>query len=161
MDTAVHARIRPATPADAFAVAALTMQNDRESGSTPRSGFLDDFADAWLTDTAAGRRLTWLAEGATGRPLGMVHGAIVTRLPSSRRATDAWFHVSLLHVTADSRGHGLGERLLRTLLEDLTVRGVTRVQLNAVPAARSLYARVGFTPPVASLLEWRPVRHTI
>ena len=39
----------------------------------------------------------------------MLHGTRVQKLPSAHRPADAWFHVSLLFVTRDARGCGIGE----------------------------------------------------
>lgn len=145
--------VRLAEPRDAFAVAALTMQDDRECGAAIEEGFLDRFADAWLADRA---RVTFLAEAADGRPLGVVTAAVVTKLPSSRRPVSTWLHVSLLFVTNDARGLGLGRRLLDALREWGAGHDVTRMQLNAAPEARSLYVRAGFGAPSPGLMEWRP-----
>ncbi|CAN7453014.1 GNAT family N-acetyltransferase [Knoellia sp. LjRoot47] len=144
--------IRLAEPRDAFAVSALTLQDDRECGAVVEPGFLDRHADAWLADRA---RVTFLAEAPDGRPLGMVTASVVTKLPSSRRPDGCWLYVSLLFVTADARGAGLGGRLLEALREWCAENGVSRIRLNAAPRARSLYARAGFTQPPDSLMEWR------
>ncbi|KGN33407.1 hypothetical protein N802_14845 [Knoellia sinensis KCTC 19936] len=143
--------IRLAEPRDAFAIAALTMQDDRETGATIAPGFIDRYADAWLADR---NRVTFLAEGTDGRPLGMVTAAVVTKLPSSRRPDERWLHVSLLFVTQDARGAGLGARLLATLKEWSRAHAVSRMQLNADARARSLYERAGFGPATAELMEW-------
>jgi GNAT superfamily N-acetyltransferase len=152
MDDADGVRVREAVPSDAFSVAALHIQDERERGGVVPPGFLDAFADAWLRDRA---RRTWIAEDVRGRPLGVVHGTRVQKLPSTHRPADAWFHVSLLYVAPDVRGVGLGERLLRALLDWAATDRVTRVQLNAVPEARTLYERVGFGPPSERLMELR------
>ena len=144
--------VRLAEPRDAFAVAALTMQDDRECGATVEPGFLDTFADAWLADD---RRVTFVAEAPDGRPLGLVTAAVVTKLPSSRRPATKWLHVSLLFVTKDARGEGLGARLLDSLREWCAAHDVTRMQLNAAPRARPLYERAGFGDPSPGLMEWR------
>ena len=146
-------RVRLAEPRDAFAVAALTMQDDRECGAVIEPGFLDAFADAWLADR---NRVTFLAEAPDGRPVGMLTASVHTKLPSSRRPVSRWLHVSLVFVTADARGAGLGARLLGALREWCTEHDVSRVQLEAAPEARSLYVRAGFGPPSAGFLEWRP-----
>ncbi|KGN38863.1 GNAT family N-acetyltransferase [Knoellia subterranea] len=147
----MSAVIRLAEPRDAFAIAALTMQDDRETGATIESGFLDRYADAWLADR---HRVTFIAEATDGRPIGMVTAAVVTKLPSSRRPDSRWLHVSLLFVTPDARGAGLGARLLATLKEWGRAHAVTRMQLNAAPEARSLYERAGFTAATAEFMEW-------
>ncbi|MGG5258763.1 N-acetyltransferase family protein [Phycicoccus avicenniae] len=152
METTQDVRVREAVPTDAFSVGALHIQDERERGITPAPGFLDAFADAWLRDRA---RRTWLAEDPSGRPLGVVHGTRVQKLPSAHRPADAWFHVSLLFVTPDARNAGVGERLLRALLAWAPTDRVTRVQLNAVPEARGLYERVGFGAPSDRMMELR------
>lgn len=152
VETTRAVRVREAVPSDAFSVAALHIQDERERGGRVPPGFLDRFADAWLRD---GARRTWLAEETGGRPLGTVHGTRVQQLPSADRPAGAWFHVSLLFVTPDARGCGTGERLLRTLLDRAAADAVTRIQLGAVPEARTLYERVGFGPPSERLVELR------
>lgn len=147
--------VRLAEPRDAFAVAALTMQDDRECGAAPEDGFLDRFADAWLADRA---RVTFLAEAADGRPLGVVTAAVVTTLPSSRRPVSSWLHVSLLFVTKDARGQGLGTRLLEALRMWGAEHDVGRVQLDATADAHSLCVRAGFGKPAPELMEWRADR---
>ena len=144
--------VRSAEPRDAFAVAALHLQAEREWGQRIPPGFLDTLADAWLRDRS---RQTWLAEDERHNPLGAVHGSLVRKLPSPRRSSTAWMHLGFLYVTREVRGQGLGEQLLRTVLAWCEAQGVERVQLNAVDEARSLYERVGFGPPSAGLLELR------
>lgn len=143
--------IRLAQPRDALACAALTMQDDRESGATIEEGLLDRYAQAWLADKA---RVTFVAEAPDGRPLGMVTAAVVTKLPSSRRPSHRWLHVSLLFVTQDARGDGIGTSLLEALRLWAGEHHVTRMQLNAVERARPLYERAGFASPTAELMEW-------
>ena len=152
METADGVTVREAAPTDAFAVAALHLQAEREWGQEVPPRFLDTFADAWLRDRA---RRTFVAEDARRTPLGTVHGSVVRKLPSPRRPTDAWMHVSFLFVTAGARHRGVGEALLRTLLAWCAEHDVVRVQLHAVDEARSLYERVGFAPPADGLLEVR------
>ncbi|HSO64878.1 MAG TPA: GNAT family N-acetyltransferase [Ornithinibacter sp.] len=152
METADGVTVREAVPTDAFSVAALHLQAEREWGQVAPPRFLDTFADAWLRDRA---RRTFLAEDARGTPLGTVHGTVVRKLPSPRRPTDAWMHVSFLFVTAGARGHGVGEALLRALLGWCADHDVVRVQVDAVDEARSLYERVGFVPPPEGLMEVR------
>jgi len=144
--------VREARPSDAFSVGALHIQHEREEGHAVAPGFLDALSDAWLRDRA---RRTWVAEDDRGRPLGVLHGSRVQKLPSAHRPADAWFHVSLLFVTADARGQGIGQQLVEALLAWARADGVTRVQLNAVPGDRTLYERMGFGPPSERLMELR------
>lgn len=145
--------IRPAGQQDALALAALALQMGRELGHATEPGFLDRYAEAWVR--ALDHRPTWLAQLPDGRPVGALVTARVDKLPRLGRATTSWLHVSSLFVTADLRGAGLGERLLREMLTWARDHGVERVQLNSVLEARSLYTRVGFTAPDRRLLEIR------
>lgn len=145
--------MREATREDAFAVAALHLQDDLASGVAPRPGFLDEFAAAWLA--AAEGRASWLAEQADGRPVGVATVARIRKLPSLRRPVHEWWHLSLLYVTPDCRGLGLGERLLTGVVEGARAAGVPRIQLTAVDEARPLYERMGFGRPAEGLMELR------
>lgn len=152
METADGVTVREAEPTDAFSVAALHLQAEREWGQVAPPRFLDSFADAWLRDRA---RRTFLAQDSRGTPIGTVHGTVVHGLPSPRRPTDAWMHVSFLFVTPAARRRGVGEALLRTLLGWCVEHDVVRVQLNAGDETRSLYERVGFRVPSEGLMELR------
>jgi predicted GNAT family N-acyltransferase len=56
-------------------------------------------------------------------------------------------------VLAPYRGRRLGRRLLDALVEDARARGFTRVALNAQDHAVAFYAKAGFTPFGATLVE--------
>ncbi|NHA68501.1 GNAT family N-acetyltransferase [Phycicoccus flavus] len=150
METTRALRVREAAPTDAFSVAALHLQDDRERGRAVPAGYLDTLADAWLRDRS---RRTWLAEEPSGRPLGTVHGSRVPLLPTVREPAGARLDVDFLYVTADARGEGIGERLLRTLLDRARADGVRTVRMPAAPAARALYTRLGFAPPAERVVE--------
>ena len=137
----------------AFQLAALVLQADRADGTPGRTGFIDEYADAWLADRE--HRPAWLATQSDGAPAGLISTALVRKLPSLRRAATSWMHVSLLYVVPELRGEGLGERLLRRMIVWGEGNGVERFQLNAVPEARTLYERVGFSAPDPRLMERR------
>lgn len=142
--------VRPAEPRDAFAVAALHLQAEREAGAQVPAGFLDALADAWLRDRS---RRTWLAEDARHNPLGVVHGTVVRTLPGPRHAGTACLDLGFVFVTRDVRGRGLGEQLLRTVIGWCEAQGVDRVRVDAVESLRPLYEHVGFGPPAEASLE--------
>ena len=91
--------VRPAEPRDAFAVAALHLQAEREAGAQVPPGFLDALADAWLRDRS---RRTWLAEDARHNPLGAVHGTVVRTLPGPGHAGTACLDLGFVFVRTDS-----------------------------------------------------------
>jgi ribosomal protein S18 acetylase RimI-like enzyme len=49
-----------------------------------------------------------------------------------------------VYVEAAWRRRGVGEALLRAILDALAVRGIRRVVLHASPDGRRLYERLGF-----------------
>lgn len=72
-----------------------------------------------------------------------------------------------LYVTAQGRGHGLGTRLVETLLDEARRIGYREMRLDTLPTmaeAIGLYRRFGFTPmepyydtPIAGTLFMRKV----
>lgn len=138
---------------DALIVAALVLQADLDAGAARRPGFLDTYAEAWLADVE--HRPTWLACVEDGTVVGVVQATLVRKLPSLRRATTGVVHVSQVFVHPDHRGRGIAEGLLRAMLAWGGEQGVERYTLNAVPEARTLYARVGFGPPAERFMERR------
>ncbi len=146
-------RIRMADRDDAFIVAALVLQMDRAAGERPREGFVDEYADAWLADFD--HRPTWLACLPDGTAVGLVQAGLVRKLPSLRRPTTSWMHVSLVYVRPSERRRGLAERMLQRMIAWGAAHGVERYQLNSVPEARSLYERLGFRTPSGRFMELR------
>jgi len=63
----------------------------------------------------------------------------------------AWIGMMLVHP--DHRGRGIGTSLMRRALEYLEGRGVTCIRLDATPAGRPVYEKLGF------VAEWSLTRH--
>ena len=154
-DTVDPVVVRPAEPRDAFAVAALHLQAEREAGAEVPPGYLDRLADAWLRDRS---RHTWLAEDARHNPLGAAHGTVVRTLPGPGHPGTGRLDLAFVYVTRDARGRGLGEQLLHAVVAWCGAQGVERVRVDAAPALRPLYERVGFGPPEEASLELRVTR---
>ncbi|KYH44728.1 GNAT family N-acetyltransferase [Branchiibius sp. NY16-3462-2] len=147
-------RITRATRDEALIVAALALQMDLEDdAATPRSGFLSEYADAWLADSAS--RPTWLAFGPEGEAIALVQSVLITKLPSLRRPVVSWLHVAQVFVVPAHRGQGLAGRMLTVLQDWARAHQVDRVQLNARQQARGVYERAGFVPASDRLMEWR------
>ncbi len=144
-------RIERAVPEDAFVLAAMTLRWDLEGGSPRRDGFIDEFAESWLAQGSA--RPAWLMRRDDGDPVAFAIGILATSLPSLRRPTGGWLHLSSVYVAPDLRGHGVGESLLRHIIDWAAQSGLYRVQLNATDRARSLYRRVGFGGPQDTLMQ--------
>jgi predicted GNAT family N-acyltransferase len=56
-------------------------------------------------------------------------------------------------VLASHRGRGIGRLILDALVADASERGFARVALNAQDHAVEFYAKAGFTPFGATLVE--------
>lgn len=138
---------------DALVLAGLQLQADIESGGTRRSGFLDEYADAWLAQYD--RLPTWLALHPDGDPAGMVVTRFDRKLPSLCRPTTAVIHVASVFVRPQDRSHGIAEGMLREVLDWGRKEGVQRYTLNAEPKARTLYERLGFGAPNERWMERR------
>lgn len=130
---------------DAFALAALRLQMDLESGESNRPGFLAEYADHFLANYEG--MPTWLATAGDGSPVGMVQTALVPRAPALHRPAEPMLYVAVVFVTPASRGHGLATRMLRVVDAWADERHVSRMMLNSRPQARSLYERLGFRAP--------------
>ncbi|WP_158607560.1 GNAT family N-acetyltransferase [Flexivirga caeni] len=136
---------------DALAMAALNLRWDRDGGAPPRTGFLDEFADAWSSD--ADHYPAWLARRADGDPVGFAVGVVARSLPSLRHGAGGWLHLSRLFVVPDLQGQGVGARLLDTVIRWSVDSGLYRVQLNATDQARAFYRRAGFGSPQDTLMQ--------
>lgn len=130
---------------DAFALAALRLQMDLESGESNRPGFLTEYADHFLANYEG--LPTWLATAGDGSALGMVQTALVPRAPALHRPAEPLLHVAVVFVTPDSRGHGLATRMLRVVDAWADDHHVSRMMLDARPQRRSLYERFAFGAP--------------
>ncbi|HBO55162.1 GNAT family N-acetyltransferase [Janibacter terrae] len=151
MDT----RIRPVERDDAFALAALRVQQDRERGHAPRDGFLLAYADAFLADFASYRG--WIAEQGDGRPVGCVLALRVRKLPTlGLPGRPEWWYVQQVYVSADLRRRGVATRLVHAVQEAAAAERVRWVRLNASDAGRPFFDAMGFTAPRDRLREWLP-----
>ena len=148
-------RIRPVERDDAFALAALRVQQDREQGRAPRDGFLMAYADALIEDFASYRG--WLAEEVDGRPVGCVLALRVRKLPTlALPGRPEWWYVQQVFVSTDRRRRGIGRRLMHTVQGAARTEQIRWVRLNASTAGRPLFDEVGFGQPMDRLREWVP-----
>ena len=147
--------LRPVERDDAFALAALRLQQDREQGRASREGFLVAYADAFLDDFAAYRG--WLAEEGDGRPVGCLLAQRVRKLPTLARAgRPEWWYVQQVFVKAARRREGIARRLVHAAQEAATAERVRFLRLNASEAGRALFDATGFADPMDRLREWVP-----
>lgn len=142
--------IRRATADDALVVAALHLQLARQLGMPPEQGFLDRFAEVWLDERP--ERPTWIAE-ARGEHAGILETRRIRALPWPGRPTVTWLQVGVLFVTRDQRRCGVGEALLRGMIEWARTTDVRWIRVTVPDEEdRPFYSRLGFTAP-ESVLE--------
>lgn len=131
--------IRPMTDGDAAAVLAIyqagidtgdaTFETTAPDWETFRAGRLPEHSLV-ATDPATGRVLGWAALS-----------------PVSDRCAYAGVAENAVYVHPDARGRGVGEALLRALVEGAEKAGIWTVQAGVFPentASLALHAKVGF-----------------
>jgi len=133
--------IRPATPADAAAIAAVYNHYVLHTPVTFEE-------DAVTTEEMAGRiaevqqSTNWFVEAEDGKILGYAYAGKWKSRCAYRYAVE-----STVYLDKDATGRGLGTKLYRTLLDDLRGRGLHSVIGGiALPNAASvaLHEKLGF-----------------
>ncbi len=145
--------VRDAVPADRDALLAMTaalQDHERQINANRRPG--TDMADSHL---ALLERLVARHEGrllvaeADGRPVGMLV-CFVDEAESYIVASDRRFgYVSDLFVTPQTRGRGVGRRLLAEAERHFRALGLVQIQIGTLAnntAARAAYEAWGFRP---------------
>lgn len=100
-----------------------------------------------------GEYLAWVAEDAAAPPAIIGGAGVQLRqiLPRPRQGDsnlELGPEAIVLNVYVEPawRRHGVGEALMRTVLDTLAARGIRRVVLHASDKGRRLYERLGFVP---------------
>ena len=137
--------IRPATEADLEAVGAVTVEAYTADGFV---GAHDDYAST-LTDAASRFRDAELivAQDESGTVLGSVT-VVRPGTPYAEISRPGELEFRMLAVTAAARGRGVGETLVRAVIDKAREAGATHVVLSSsekMVAAHRLYERLGFT----------------
>jgi ribosomal protein S18 acetylase RimI-like enzyme len=109
-----------------------------------------------------GEYLAWIARG-TESPHTIVGGAgaqlrpILPRPHGERDDLELGPEAIVLnvYVAPEWRRRGVGEALMRAVLDGLAVRGISRIVLHASDDGRRLYERLGFIPTNEMRLEER------
>jgi L-amino acid N-acyltransferase YncA len=129
---------RPATPADAAAIATIYNQGIADRVATfetePRSS--EDIA-AWFQPD----RLIVVAEGTEGV------AAFAASFPYSARPCYAGINEFSVYVAREARGTGAGRAVLGALIETATAHGLHKLTSRVFPentASRTLLKRLGF-----------------
>lgn len=147
--------IRPATEADLAAIGAITVEAYRVDGFV---GDHDDYATT-LADSATRFRDAELlvAVDSADEVLGSVT-VVPPGTPYAEISEPGEVEFRMLSVAAAARGRGVGEALVRAVIERARAAGAARVVLSSsekMLAAHRLYERLGFTRLPAR--DWAPL----
>jgi ribosomal protein S18 acetylase RimI-like enzyme len=136
--------IRPATEADLSAVGSVTVEAYTADGFVSAH---DDYA----TTLADARSRFRDAELLVAEDSGTVLGSVTVVLPGTPYAEvsrQGELEFRMLAVSAAARGRGVGEALVREVIDRARAAGIGQVVLSSsekMLAAHRLYERLGFT----------------
>jgi GNAT superfamily N-acetyltransferase len=138
--------IRPATEADAPALAAQRVAMFHEMGQVPVAGpqvFEQQSAAAFATSLGSGACFAWLADTGSA-PVGSVALLLYPRLPSPKLAATQEGYLLNVYTVPEWRGHGVATALVATAIAKARVLGLARVRLHATTQGKPIYASAGF-----------------
>lgn len=149
---------RPPAPASTSGGVEVRLVRDGEHeavGALARRAYAGDFelsaeylAEIGSVAERAREHEVWVAaDAATGALLGTVSTPRAGRRMSAVARDDKELDFRFLGVSGEARGRGVGELLVRHVMELAARRGIRRVVLNTGPEMRSaqrLYERLGF-----------------
>jgi putative acetyltransferase len=128
--------IRAFTPADAEAIAALTLAAIRQ---TALRAYSPEQVAAWSARYSPARLLESAARGDV-----ILVAADADDRPAAYTVLEADGHLDMLFCHPDHTGHGLGLRLLNEAEEAARPLGAERLYTEASELARSVFARAGY-----------------
>jgi ribosomal protein S18 acetylase RimI-like enzyme len=140
--------IRAGGPLDVAFLADAFRQMWLDNGIPPEQ-IEPDFRERVARFVAEGEseaRLAFFVAERDGRPVGAACCQLFRGLyPAIVKAETRHFgYVWGVHVAAEERRSGLGQRLAEACVEALRACGCTHVVLNASPSGRGIYERLGF-----------------
>ena len=131
----------------------VTMFRDMGKLAAALEDPLEQATEAYMCNAVPrGEYLAWVAEDSANGDI--IGGAGVQLRPILPRPREGVLDLELgpeaivlsVYVEPAWRRRGVGEALMRTLLDDLARRDIRRVVLHAADAGRRLYERLGFVP---------------
>lgn len=140
--------LRPIAPADAPVIAAIIRQVMTEHGAGGAGFAIHDAEVDDMFSAYQGPRALYLVVEAAGRVVG---GGGIAPLAGGPEHT---CELRKMYFLPEARGHGAGRQLLEACLDAARRRGFRRCYLetlDAMTAARALYAKLGFTPRASAL----------
>ena len=130
--------VRPATPADAAALALVNIRSIREvcGKDYPDPAHLDQ----WCANKTVENFTTWMADPNQRMFAGLVDGVIAG--VGVVQIEKGW--VYMLYLAPEALGAGLGKALLATMEAEARAHGHTVLGLEATTTARAWYLRQRF-----------------
>lgn len=126
--------------------------------TTLRAAFLAEVAGADSTEPSLLAALTdffacKIASGEFAAVLAVIDGAVIATSglvwhehpPSARNVSGREAYIMNMYTLPPWRGHGIAAELLRRLLAFVREKGCRKVSLHALPKAREIYVRSGFS----------------
>lgn len=109
---------------------------------------------AWFAEELRARRLTgYIATDERGRPWGAGLVWLQPRQPGLSSARKFTPYIFSMYTEPEFRRRGVASAVVRALVDWARRRGYTRVDLQATPAGRPVYERLGFRPTSHMRLE--------
>ncbi|GHC64632.1 GNAT family N-acetyltransferase [Streptomyces flavofungini] len=130
--------LRPATEADARAVADVYLRSYDAALPTVRRAHSDDEVRDFFRYVVVGRGGTWVAEAA-----GEVVGMMVLEAPAPQHGPERT-ELSQLYLSPDWRGRGIGDRFV-ALAKERSPTGLSLHTFQVNEPAHRFYDRHGFT----------------
>ncbi len=145
-------QIRPATPDDTVAMAALRYEFRAGIGEPTESpAAFEARCAGWMSAALrSGEWRAWVAEDDACL-VGQIWMHVMHKVPNPVGEREHHAYLSNLYVQPAARG-GTGTRLLQAALEWAGDHAVDRLVLWPTARSRSLYTRYGFTP-VGDVME--------
>jgi GNAT superfamily N-acetyltransferase len=142
----MHVSVRIAGPDDVDVVAALRRAWNEENagGAIEDLGFDDRFAEWWSTERDT---RTFFVVELDGAAVGMANVKCYDRMPvAGRPSAGRWGYVGNVFVLDQHRNAGVGDALLRAVIEWAGDAGLEHLRLAPSPLSTSFYSRLGFRP---------------
>jgi GNAT superfamily N-acetyltransferase len=157
---AFHVRQADASDIPLLAYHRVAMFRDMGKLATDQQEPLERATASYLSESLPrGEYLAWVAEskGVPAEPIGGAGVQLRTIVPRPRSGApgiELGPEAIVLNVYVESgwRRCGVGEALMRALLEVLAARGIGRIVLHPSDEGRRLYERLGFVPTNEMLL---------
>jgi len=139
--------LRPATPADAPAIARQRGQMFVDMDTlTPEAAAAEvPLWTDWLRGALTSGEYVGILAERGGEVVGGAGLMFFPRIPTLKDPATRKAHVLNVSVDPEHRRRGLAEALMRAVLDEVRARDLRSITLNAAPLGRRIYERLGFT----------------